>query len=303
MSDTVRSQTNVEAPARRDTRPRTPVTLVVVPYDSGSRAWRMGLGPPVLADALGDSLETAGHSVDVVTIEATSPTIEIRTAFDLARGVATAVREAIGRNTLPLVLSGNCMSAVGTIAGLDGDAAVIWLDAHGDLNTPDTTLSGFLDGMALATVTGRCWPSLTAQLGGFAAVPDSQVVLVGARDLDDAERELLAQSDIVQLTTGQARTPEASERALAAAVRNRARVYLHVDLDVLDPTVAPANRSAVPDGLTPEEVSAFVKSVRSARPIAAAALTAYDPSSDPTRQTVRAASQIAAAILDAHDRR
>ena len=70
----------------------------------------------------------------------------------------------------PLVLAGNCNAAVGVVAGLGPGAAVLWCDAHADFNTPETTTGGFLDGMGLATVTGRCWTSMAARVPGFVPV-------------------------------------------------------------------------------------------------------------------------------------
>jgi arginase len=112
--------------------------------------------------------EPAGHQTRVEYIEAGSDApAEIRTAFELNRVVAERVRDAREAHALPVVLAGNCMTAVGTLAGLGGTPAVLWFDAHGDFNTPETTASGFLDGMALAMLTGRCWANLTRTVHCF----------------------------------------------------------------------------------------------------------------------------------------
>src|SRR3954466_13329916 len=117
------------------------VHLIAVPYDSARRGERMGEGPLVLAPALGERLRAGGREVRTVTIEAPADSwrAEIRTAFELARGVAGAVRDAVAGGAFPLVLSGNCgPAAIGCVAGLDPSPAVCWFDAHGDFNTPDT---------------------------------------------------------------------------------------------------------------------------------------------------------------------
>src|SRR5215217_3258315 len=125
---------------------------------------------------------------------------EIGAAVDLDRQLANAVAAARARGAFPLTLAGNCISSVGTVAGLGaGPTGVLWFDAHGDFNTPETTIGGFLDGMALATVVGRCWTSLAAGVPGFVPVAEENVVLVGARDLDPAEAALLAASGVVHL--------------------------------------------------------------------------------------------------------
>src|SRR6187551_1889687 len=160
----------------------------------------MGAGPERLIEAgLDTRLAAAGHQVHVQTIEAPADAwrAEIRTTFDLAGAVSRAVSEAIAAGRFPLVLSGNCgPAALGSVAGLGNASAVFWFDAHGDFNTPDTTVGGFLDGMAMATLTGRCWPALAAAIPGFAPVPESSVILLGARDLDPLEAAALDASAV-----------------------------------------------------------------------------------------------------------
>lgn len=174
------------------------VRLITVPYDSGIRGWRMGAGPPHLLDGgLEARLRARGHTVQTRWIEAPAdpPPAEIRTTFQLAAGVADAVREARSAGAFPVILAGNCATAMGTLAGLaDADPAIVWLDAHADFNTPETTRSGFLDGMALAIATGRCWTQMAAAIPGFRPVPEPRVLLAGTRDIDPAEAALLAPS-------------------------------------------------------------------------------------------------------------
>src|SRR5262245_27994563 len=161
------------------------VHLIAVPYDSARRGERMGAGPLVLARALGERLQ-AERDVRTTFIEAPDDSwrAEIRTAFELARGVAAAVREARAAGAFPLVLSGNCgPAAMGCVAGLGPSTAVCWFDAHGDFNTPDTTTGGFLDGMPLATLTGHCWPELARGIAGLEPIDERSAVLIGARDL------------------------------------------------------------------------------------------------------------------------
>ena len=109
---------------------------------------------------------------------------------------------------------------VGTLGGLGtGPTGVRWFDAHGDFNTPESTLGGFLDGMALAIATGRCWIGLAATVPGFTPVAEENVVLVGARDLDPAEGELLRASRVQHLPSD----APTSRIASAIEVRGRSR--------------------------------------------------------------------------------
>ena len=126
------------------------IRLLLVPYDSGQRNVRMGAGPEHLCAAgLEKHLAAQGHQVDSEVIEPASRNwrAEVQTSFELMRVVANHVRAARTARRFPVVLSGNCLAAVGVIAGLGPGTGVIWIDAHGDFNTPQTTTSGFLDGM------------------------------------------------------------------------------------------------------------------------------------------------------------
>jgi arginase len=280
----------------------THVDLILVPYDSGQRAVRMGRGPEHLVDrGLGDALADDGHHVTVTRVESSvEPAAEVAVTFDLARNIATAVRAAREDGRLPLVLAGNCISALGTVAGLGSShTGVLWLDAHGDLNTPETTHSGLLDGMALATLTGRCWRGLAATVPGFAPFPDHRIALIGARDLDPPEEALaaalgirrLGAADLARLGARQAIAPLVGRMAQTID-----RFYVHVDLDVLDPAVASVNEFAAPGGLSLEEVLTVVDMAARSSGIAAASLTAYDPAGDDDGRAVAAAVAIARAI-------
>jgi arginase len=173
------------------TSPQSAVRLVQVPYDSGHRGRRMGVGPLALTPGVVARLEQSGHRVEQQVVEATSPwSAELQTTFELHAGVAAAVAASRDAGELPVVLAGGCNATVGVLAGL-GTAArrvgVLWLDGHGDFNTPDEDPTGFLDGQGLAMVVGRCWRAATARLPGFAPVPEEDVILLGARDLTDEQ--------------------------------------------------------------------------------------------------------------------
>src|SRR3982751_3052221 len=129
------------------------VHLIVVPFDSGVGGARMGAGPDALLDAgLVEQLATDGCEVTVARlIPAGAWRAELRTAFELHHLIAQEIA-ATPEDTLPLVLGGNCNVAVGAVAGVSTgrEPGLIWMDAHGDLNTPETDESGFLDGQGLA---------------------------------------------------------------------------------------------------------------------------------------------------------
>jgi arginase len=268
------------------------VRLIAVPYDSGIRGWRMGAGPiHLLESGLEAHLRSRGRAVETRWIEAPTdpPPVEIRTTFQLAAGVANAVRQARTDGALPVVLAGNCATAMGTLAGLaDAGPAVVWLDAHADFNTPDTTRSGFLDGMALAIATGRCWTQMASTIAGFRPIPDPRVLLIGTRDVDPAEATLLDASACTALAPSD--LPARLSDALDALRARTETVYLHIDLDVLDPSEGRTNAFAAPGGLLLDQLTGLIQALRDRFHIGAVALTAYDPSCD-TDARIRAAAE------------
>jgi len=257
------------------------IRLLLVPYDSGQRNVRMGAGPERLRSAgLAQHLADRGNVVDVSVIEPASLhwRAEVQTSFELMRAVAEEIRAARKAQRFPLVLAGNCLAAVGVIAGLGEGTGVIWIDAHGDFNTPQTTMNGFLDGMTLATATGRCWVELARSIDGFAPVPEKAVVMLGVRDLDPGEEAALAKSPIVRLTADAA--PNEIEKVLHALGPTMQRFYIHLDLDALDPTEGRANGYAVRGGFRRETLEKLLSRIASHLPIEAMTIAGYDPSYD-----------------------
>lgn len=278
------------------------VHLVVVPYDSGHRGARMGAGPERLIQCgIARDLVADDHRVTTTLIElaASSWTAEIATAFELMRRVAAAI-DAV-KTSLPVVLAGNCIMSLGALATYPPSrTGVVWFDAHADFNTPDTTASGFLDGTALSTVTGGSWRQLALSVQGFRPIPEENVCVVGARDLDAMEKRLLSASGVttVRATEIQSALPAAMD-GLRKSVD---RVHLHIDLDVLDAAVASANTYAVGGGLTVEDLEFAVSTIGRALPIAGITLSAYDPAGDGDGRAARAAVRVVRAAVRAAQR-
>ena len=268
------------------------IQLLLVPYDSGNRGARMGAGPEALLEAgLERSLRESGHTVHTKVAELSPDTwhAEIQTSFELMRMLSGAVREARESGRFPIVLAGNCSTAVGTLAGLPVGMGVAWFDAHGDFNTPETTTSGFLDGTAVAIITGRCWKQLAGTIG-FRPIPDERVFLVGTRDLDSLEGQLLSESNIDVIEPKKIRTDLA--RTLHSVGQHVEEIYVHLDLDVLDSSIAAANSYAVPGGLTLDDVEYALSEIARESRIAALTLSAYDPAADTSERAAQAAIRL-----------
>ena len=263
------------------------VRTVFAPYDSGQRGARMGAGPDHLWDnGLPELLRSEYRpSLTFVDLDPeTDPPAEVATAFELDRLVSEQVREAVAAGEFPLVLSGNCNTSVGTIAGAGPEAlGVVWFDGHADFNTPETTTTGFTDGMGLAIAVGHCWKGMTGDVPGFSPVAEENVVLAGARAIEPSEETRLAASGVA--VVGADRIESEGLGALEAALdelRGRVgRVYVHLDLDVLDPArVGKANEFAPEGGLGAEDLRGALGMVRERFSVAAAGIASYDPAFD-----------------------
>lgn len=156
-------------------------------------------------------------------------------------------------------------------------AVACWFDAHADFNTPESTIGGFLDGMSVSMLTGGCWRQLTARVPGFRALPEANVILIGARDLDPLERARVEDSSLRVLPSASALGETLGSALTAAGTRE---VYLHLDLDVLDPSEGRANVFAAPGGYTRGTLLEAIEVIQAAGVVGAAAITAYDPEFD-----------------------
>lgn len=277
------------------------IQLLLVPYDTARRGWRSGAGPEHLVQAgLVAHLRRRGHQVaDIQLIEddpAEAPA-EIRTAFELMRRLATAVRAGRAAGRFPVILSGNCNAAVGVLSGLTPAArSIFWFDAHGESNTPDTTATGFLDGMGLSTALGWCWRTVAASVPGFEPVQPEATFLLGVRDLDPLEASLLSQSRVTVVPVLQVPI-QLAERVGAARVPEGLG-YLHLDVDVLDPdSVGRANSLPVPGGLSLPQLTDAINAIKTRVTLGAATVASYAPEYDRDDAVGRAVFAALDAIL------
>jgi arginase len=258
----------------------------------------MGAGPEKLFAAGAQRLLThLGHEVIVRRIEDRGiPEHEVGATFELNRRLASTVSAAIRDGAFPLILAGNCNSCLGTLSGVgDSSIGILWFDAHGDFNTPDTSSSGFFDGMCLNAAVGGCWRAASRSIPGFAVVNPERVALLGVRDLDQAERELLDGSDVGVVEYREVRELGISGAVIPAldTVSGRTRdVYVHVDLDVLSGDRFTVNEFSGPGGLSLEQLLEVLGLIGVRFNVLAAAATAYDPGCDQQSAVCEAALQV-----------
>jgi len=277
------------------------INIIEVPYDSGHRDYRTGAGPRYLSEGgVFDTLTKRGHQVSRLTLEASStPTTEIATMFELYRQLSTEVRATVDAGRFPLVLAGNCNCVVGTIGGLRQDLALLFFDGHGDFNTPETTTTGFLDGMGLAMATGRCWSEMCSAIDGFSPVKEARAIQIGGRDIDPLEQKALEQSAVTWLTVDDARG-EKLDTTLAWLSWEvpKPAIYLHFDMDVIDPAEARANRLAPPSGLSVDALVDIARRVRDGFEIPAVSIASVEPDVDEDGKTLAATLRLLEAIFD-----
>ncbi|MCK7621702.1 arginase family protein [Streptomyces sp. RS10V-4] len=178
-------------------------------------------------------------------------TVSLPQARETLNGLGRAVTESIAHGSRTVMISNTCSASLATlpvVAREHPDAVVLYIDGHGDFNTPQTTGTGYLGGMVLAGACGL-WDS-----GHGAGLSPARAVLVGSRDIDAAEGELIARHGVRLIPP--ARTSAAS---ILDAVGD-APVWVHIDWDVLEPGHVPADYT-VPDGLLPEQIREIFEAI------------------------------------------
>ncbi len=202
------------------------------------------------------------------------------------------VSETIQNRDKPFVLSGDCITSIGCLAGLQRHGLItrlIWIDAHGDFHTNETTLSGHLGGMPLAMIVGRGDLRLLEKVG-LTPIRENQVIHIGARDLEDGERETLFASNI------QCYSHIADIIDLLPFTSS---YWLHFDTDYLDPLEAPAMRYPVVGGPSIAAVKSEIENlVAQRRNILGMSVSAWAPHLDTEGKTAKACRGILSTVVD-----
>jgi arginase len=209
--------------------------------------------------------------------------------------LAGIVRQSVAAGRLPIVLAGSCDASLGVLAGFEhSSCGVIWIDAHADFNTPESSVSGFFPGMSAAVIVGHCHAPLWSEAGDATPIPEERVAMLGTRELSpDAERKRL-ESSRIRVVRWRDGLPQADIDAALDAVAGRVdEVYLHIDNDALDPAAAPGIvDEPVPGGLSLEQLEDVVDAVTARFRIRAATLATYTPERDEDERTLRAGLRV-----------
>ncbi|HEX6981547.1 MAG TPA: arginase family protein [Balneolaceae bacterium] len=278
------------------------ISLLQVPWDSGYYGKRMGRGPIHLVEqGLVEHLKSGNHHVELTEITFSDSFItEASSAKVLNSKLSESVQNVRNEDRFPIILAGNCNTAIGTIAGLKlTQPGVIWFDAHADFNTPDTTSSGFFDGMALSILTGNSWKQWRKTIPGFTPVSEQNVILIGARSFDSEEQKLLNSSgtSLIQASDIHNNQKAALSQSMQSLSQNCKELYLHIDLDVFDPTQLKANEFSANRGLLLVEMQEVLKGICANFSVAAISFNSYNPTSDSGNQGPKIVKSILDTVL------
>jgi arginase len=292
------------------------VAVIGAPLDLGAGRRGVDMGPSAiryagldrqLEDKLGVRVSDAGNVISPV-VETTdmgdTNARYLRQILDLCDRLSALVAEAAGRGALPLVLGGDHSVALGSLVGmakLRGAGGVVWIDAHGDLNTPATSPSGNVHGMVLAAALGLAGDSFKRDGWPLPAVEPGKLALVGVRSLDDGERELLRTLDAKVFTMSEVDRIgiEPCMREAIAHAAGAAFLHLSLDLDVVDPDYAPGVGTPVRGGLSYREAHLAMETVAESGLLHSMDVVEVNPILDRENATGQLAVELVASALGA----
>jgi len=274
------------------------IGVIGIPYNVGWKGEGIDEGPSALRRAgLIEQLgQVAEAVVDLGDVKADLPPrddsnpklLNPYQVVAVCRAAAARVRSACEQGYFPLMLGAEDSVIMGIVEGLTQQLSeplgLIYLDAHGDFNTPDTTPSGLIGGMDVAMLVGRGPDVLTKIFGHKPQLREEQIAIFGARDFDPPEREMLEGSKLHLYTMDRVRELGA-ERAMREVteilLRFCERIYVHVDVDVLEPSEMKAIHMTAPDGLTLAECASALRAVRGSGKLCGLAVMVFNARKDP----------------------
>jgi arginase len=292
-----------------------PVAVIGAPLDLGAGRRGVDMGPSAIRYAgLDERLREIGlEARDLGNVETPVPEAAamgderaryLKPVLQTCERVAGLVARAAEEGLMPLVLGGDHSVAIGTLgalASLYGAGGAIWIDAHGDVNTPETSPSGNVHGMVLAAVLGLDRPTFDSPMWSLPAVDPGRVALLGVRALDPAERELIRElgvkahtmSDIDRLGV------ERVMRESLAHVAGPGFVHVSIDMDAVDPEVAPGVGTPVRGGLSYREAHLALELVAESGLATSLDVVEVNPIFDRENATGKLAVELVASALGA----
>lgn len=287
------------------------VQIIGVPMDLGQSRRGVDMGPSALRYAgLAPCLRRLGFEIDdqgnleIPDRETLPPEGGLAYLPAVARAceaMYSAGQQALAGGCLPLFIGGDHSIALGTIGGVthQSPCGVLWIDAHGDFNTPETSPSGNLHGMPLAALLGLGAPELVNLSRPGPKLEPDQVILIGVRDLDPGERELIKRHRVGVYTMRDIDEKGMAQVAREALVRlsHLPRLHVSLDMDSLDPTTAPGVGTPVPGGLTYREAHLLMEIIADNAQVSSVDVVEINPILDRQNETGRIALELVASLL------
>lgn len=297
------------------------IRIIELPLDFGASRRGSDMGPSAIRLAgLKQSLLDLGHepeeSLPVISVPPQEFVTEgdpsakfLDPIADACFALADRVSTSMDDGAFPLVLGGDHSIAIGTLAGLgshyrsnDLRWGVLWIDAHGDFNTPETTPSGNIHGMSLAVACGYGPKQLVDLYGGFRKLDPANVVVLGARDLDSGEKGNLRRAGVTVYSMTEADRLGIAEtiRRIVSFFKDRVdALHVSVDMDAMDPMFAPGVGIPLPGGFSYREVLLMAEEFAASGLLRSAEIVEVNPVLDVRNQTARMAVEIAGRLLGA----
>ena len=282
------------------------VTFVGVPLDLGAGRRGVDMGPSAIRSAgihqrvreLGYDVEDAGD-IEVQIQETQDPGDPRLKFLKEIRATCEALRDKVmgilQKGRMPVVLGGDHSIAMGTISGVsrfyrekDGKVGLVWFDAHGDMNTPETSPTGNIHGMPLAAALGLGEKSLAGLAGATPMVDGARAAVIGLRDVDPAERENLKDSGIGAFTMrdiDERGMRTVMEEAIKRATSGTEGIHVSFDLDGMDPDFAPGVGTPSPGGISFREAHLAMEMLADTERVISAELVEVNPILDQSNRT------------------
>ena len=223
----------------------------------------------------------------------------------LGGAIADVVASARRQGKAVLMTGGDCTHVSGVLGGLQdahGPAArigLVWFDAHGDFNTPKTTLTGSLGGMPVAVCAGLAHPRWREGSHIAAPLPTDRIVMVDVRNLDEAEEQLIRATDIVIAAPAPGYPGEDLQRSVVDLAARCDMLYLHIDADILDESLVPNHGTREPNGPDMKQVQAAIETVMATQKVVAFAVVSVYGEGEGSEVSVASGKQLIAAGLEA----